>query len=40
VPGVRLNHGHGGHGRVARNLRDSGQLQSILAASLTGRPSR
>lgn len=40
VPGVQLNHAHGGHGEVARNLRDSGELQRILAASLRGRPSR
>ena len=40
VPGVRLNHAHGEHGRVARNLRESGELQRILTASLTGRPSR
>ena len=40
VPGVQLNHAHGGHGQVARNLRDSGELQRILAASLRGRPSR
>ncbi len=40
VPGVHLNHAQGGHGRVARNLRDSGELQRILAASQKGRPSR
>jgi hypothetical protein len=38
LPGVQLNHAHGGHGRVARNLRDSGELQRILSASLTGGP--
>ncbi len=40
VPGVHLNLAHGGHGRVARNLRDSGELQRILAASLKGSASR
>ncbi len=40
VSGVQLNHAQGEHGCLARNLRESGELERILTASVKGKPSR